>query len=351
MPLLVFVKRGKRLGEFLTIPYTLIDEVLSLSDVPAYVSPIKVTGVSAVLLTPAQVQHISVSNTDKFLSDSAVLVKAILTSNTDEFDAYLAMLPTDTVAPNDDVQFSCTSVLVDEDILRNLDIDTTFTPIYPIAFQKTQGELDASDMPVVARQVVAYNPTVKIASVPVVAKSETATQKEADSSNTPIAPELEVYVGDNVKHSLTPADIEHREVTYTLFWLPPVPILIGTSVYDNEPKSRTDEAVVCALLQTQSDVDSTTLTSMQYKAYQYVSDVKYVKLTPIVPVPKQFSTALSLKVIFPEAGAVASEAYAASLVLSIQRDTSAVSASNMASEYLVLSLSTTTNPVSSTATA
>ena len=37
MPLLMFVKRGKRLGEFLTVPYTLIDEVLSLSDVPAYV--------------------------------------------------------------------------------------------------------------------------------------------------------------------------------------------------------------------------------------------------------------------------------------------------------------------------
>ena len=80
-------------------------------------------------------------------------------------------------------------------------------------------------------------------------------------------------------------------------------------------------------------------------------DVKYVEFTPVVQVPRTFSTAVALKVLFPESGAVASEAYSAFIVMALERNTNACGSYSVSADSLVLSLSTTTNPVASTATA
>ena len=351
MPLLVFVKRGKRLGEFLTIPYTLIDEVLSLSDVPAYVSPIHVSGVSAVLLTPAQVKAISVRNTDAINSDVAALVSSIVTSTNTDVDVYLAILPNERSVVDSDVVFANASILVDQDILENITDYSSSEAVYTGEKHVAQKDLDVTFAPVYAPNAQTRNNPTKFNSTPISSDAELVGQSVQKVTLTPVQHTKASVSVAYTEASLTAIVAEHRSVTYTLFWLPPVPVQIATSLYAQQMQTKSDFAITSSAIVGTDRVSLSHSEAISSQVIAHAIEVQYAELTPIQHVPRTFSSAISLKVIFPESGAVASEAYSAFIVMALQRDTGSCGAYSVSSDSLCLSLSTTTNPVSSTATA
>jgi len=351
MPLLVFVKRGKRLGEFLTIPYTLIDEVLSLSDVPAYIKPIQVSGMSAILLTPAQVKDISLHNTDLVSSDNAVLVSSILASTDTDVDAYLAILPSEMSVVGSDTVFTYASIFVDKDILENITDYSSSEAVYTGEKHLTQKELDVTFAPVYTPSTQLRNSAPKFNLVPVAADPEIASQSMQRVALTPIQQTEAPVSAAYTETSSTAIAVEHRSVTYTLFWLPPVPVQISAALYTQLMQTKSHVALESSSIVGSNRVSLNHLEAVSPEVLAHAVEVQYVESTPIQHVPRTFSTAVSLRVIFPESGAVASEAYSAFIVMMLQRDTNPCGAYTVSSEPIVLSLSTDTNPVSSTATA
>ena len=352
MPILMFVKRGKRLGEFLTSPYTVSDSVLNVSALSAYVSSLSVRGVSSELRYSAQFTPSTVCGAYGVSHDEAVTVHKLSVRNSEDVDAYLVVLPAEQILKDVGSTFTHASILVDAEIAQNA-IETF--PLSAVEFEDyalQQANFEVTDLPAyVEAQLLTLVDSGMFRLESVAALKSTSAQDLAQTICVPVV-EVNTNVPASIaEHSATSIKPDRASVSYTLFWLPPVPIHIEVSSYavSVEQNSRlpAHTSPIGAPCSVRRDSDSAWSPSQSVKRLSLV----HRRSAQIVQTPSLFRTAISLKVKFPESGTVESQAYSDYIAMTIQGDTNPVGANDKNSAAVMLSLSTETNAVSSAASA
>lgn len=332
MPLLMIVKRGKKLGSFLKGDgYRFISDLGYEQDRPFALDPSTFSGYVLVSVSHLHVPELKTVNGMVLADAVPALIQNRVLLNSDQVDYYLAIKPTERTLTQNITELDFTALWIDHEVLSQ-DLDAvSFVPA-PIQTRSIYQQLSAAlnvPMSVMSFNIPNTNKyvtdkPVSISSsiwnqVQVVETNLKSTPMEVSASSwglsgvydsdTPVLLPVSTYKVEVDTVSDTPVLLPNNIVAYTLRWLPPIPVRTQETWYQNQMYESTSTAVVNFVQFFTQDLEAQTPKPLPVFKSGYVNSDKLQVDRPAPVRSKIFNTLIKVEVLPNLTGSVTTQAY------------------------------------------